>query len=157
MNHIVVAVCSCLALLGTAVGEPNENAEARYQQVIDYVKKSAAEVTTNALSGVKTLADWNAVRAQKHREFLYMLGLDPMPVRTALEATVTGTIHTPNYHIENVVFQSSPKLYVTGNLYIPHNATTPLPTILYVCGHSPHPLGAKYQYQDRAQWYAENG
>lgn len=113
MNHIVVAVCSCLALLGTAVGEPNENAEARYQQVIDYVKKSAAEVTTNALSGVKTLADWNAVRAQKHREFLYMLGLDPMPVRTALEATVTGTIHTPNYHIENVVFQSSPKLYVT--------------------------------------------
>ncbi|NCF91346.1 MAG: hypothetical protein GWQ05_10365 [Verrucomicrobiaceae bacterium] len=157
MNHIVVAGCSCLALLGTAVGEPNENAEARYQQVIDYVKKSAAEVTTNALSGVKPLADWNAVRAQKHREFLYMLGLDPMPVRTALEAKVTGTIHTPNYHIENVVFQSSPKLYVTGNLYIPHNATTPLPTILYVCGHSPHPLGAKYQYQDRAQWYAENG
>jgi hypothetical protein len=32
-----------------------------------------------------------------------------------------------------------------------------LPTILYVCGHSPHPLGAKWNYQDRAIWFAEHG
>ena len=33
----------------------------------------------------------------------------------------------------------------------------PLPTILYLCGHSPHPQGAKTQYQDRTQWFAAHG
>ena len=157
MKRIVVAGFSWLILLHTVTGGPIENAEARYQQVIDYLKKSAADVTTSALTEVETLADWKAVRAKKYRQFLYMLGLDPMPLRTPLEASVSKTIHTPKYRVENVVFQSSPKLYVTGNFYVPNDATTPLPTILYVCGHSPHPLGAKYQYQDRAQWFAENG
>ena len=139
------------------MGSPSENAEARYQQVIDYVKTSAADVTANALADVVTLADWTDIRAAKHQEFIYMLGFDPMPPRTPLEATTNGTLSTPNYRVDNIVFQSSPKLYVTGNFYVPNNATAPLPTILYVCGHSPHPLGAKYHYQDRAQWFAENG
>ncbi|MGH9855976.1 MAG: acetylxylan esterase, partial [Blastocatellia bacterium] len=50
-----------------------------------------------------------------------------------------------------------PGLYVTGNFYIPANASVPLPAILYVCGHNPHPLGAKFNYQDRAEWFASRG
>ena len=61
----------------------------------------------------------------------------------------------PEYRIEKIVFQSRPGLYVTGNFYLPKKAAPPLPTILYVCGHSPHPLGAKGAYQDRAFWFAE--
>src|SRR5207249_7311444 len=53
-------------------------------------------------------------------------------------------------------------LYVTGNIYLTkvHRGTqraAPLPAILYVCGHSPHPLGDKWSYQDRAAWFAEHG
>lgn len=140
-----------------AAGNPAENAEARQAQVVAYVTKSATEVTADALADADSLDAWQAMRAEKRRQYLYMLGLYPMPQRTPLEAEITGTLETPDYRVENIVFQSSPKLYVTGNFYVPRDASEPLPTILYVCGHSPHPLGAKYHYQDRAQWFAENG
>ena len=45
----------------------------------------------------------------------------------------------------------------SGNFYVPKGAPKALPTILYLCGHSPHPLGAKFQYQDRALWFASHG
>jgi cephalosporin-C deacetylase-like acetyl esterase len=61
------------------------------------------------------------------------------------------------YRIEKVVFESLPGLYVTGNFYLPQPADEPLPTVLYLCGHAPHPRGAKTQYQDRAAWFAANG
>lgn len=140
-----------------ATANPAENAVARQKQVVAYLKRSAAEVTSNALASVNSFESWTAIREEKRREYLYMLGLNPMPERTPIEAEVSGLIETPTYRVEKIVFQSSPKLYVTGNFYIPSDASTPLPTILYVCGHSPHPLGAKYHYQDRAQWFAENG
>lgn len=73
MKRIVVAGFSWLILLHTVTGGPIENAEARYQQVIDNLKKNAADVTTSALTEVETLADWKAVRAEKYRQFLYML------------------------------------------------------------------------------------
>jgi dienelactone hydrolase len=40
---------------------------------------------------------------------------------------------------------------------VPKGVTKPVPTILYLCGHSPHPLGAKFHYQDRAIWFASHG
>jgi dienelactone hydrolase len=56
-----------------------------------------------------------------------------------------------------------PGLYVTANLYVPGDASDDrttarqFPAILYVCGHSPHPAGAKWDYQDRAVWFADHG
>jgi len=139
------------------LANPGDNAITRQDQVVAYLKNKAAEVTANTFADVDSLDKWKAIRPQKRREYLYMLGLDPMPERTPLNAKVTGLTQTQDYRIEKVVFESSPKLYVTGNFYLPTEGTKPLPTILYVCGHSPHPLGAKYHYQDRAQWFVEHG
>jgi cephalosporin-C deacetylase-like acetyl esterase len=50
-----------------------------------------------------------------------------------------------------------PGLYVTGNLYLPKTVTGRLPTVLYVCGHSPSPHGAKFDYQHHGVWFARNG
>jgi cephalosporin-C deacetylase-like acetyl esterase len=86
-----------------------------------------------------------------------MLGLDPLPERTPLKAEIKGTLERAEYRVEKVVYQSLPGLYVTGNFYLPKKHAPPLPAILYVCGHSPHPLGAKWSYQDRAAWFAEHG
>jgi len=74
-----------------------------------------------------------------------------------VEGANHGRLERDAYRIEKLVFQSLPGLYVTGNFYVPKSATKPLPTILYLCGHSPHPLGAKFQYQDRAIWFASHG
>ena len=61
------------------------------------------------------------------------------------------------YHIEKNCLKVCQGLYVTGNFYVPKDAGHALPTVLYLCGHSPHPLGAKFPYQDRAIWFASHG
>src|SRR5207249_5874257 len=118
---------------------------------------AAAELSSKSLSDVRSLEDWKEKRPALRRDLLYMLGLDPLPERTALRAETKGVLDRPVYQIEKIVFQSSPGLYVTGNLYLPKKSAEKLPAILYVCGHAPHPLGAKFSYQDRGAWFAEHG
>ncbi|HXX95084.1 MAG TPA: acetylxylan esterase [Planctomycetota bacterium] len=129
----------------------------RRPPVVDHLKKVAAELTSGSLADVGTLEDWKQKRPGLRRQLLYMLGLDPLPERTPLEARTTGILDRAAYRIEKLVFQSRPGLYVTGNFYVPKKASGPLPTILYVCGHAPHPRGAKVLYQDRASWFADHG
>src|SRR5262249_61123391 len=86
------------------------------------------------LADVKTLADWQAKRPRLREQMLEMLGLWPMPERTDLKATVTGTADAGEFVIEKLHFQSRPGLYVTANFYRPKHVEKPLPTILYVCG-----------------------
>ncbi len=58
--------------------------------------------------------------------------------RDELNAKVLGKLERRDYIIEKVVFESRPKLYVTGNLYIPKHADFPAPAILRVHGHWRH-------------------
>ena len=66
-----------------------------------------------------------------------MLGLLPWPERTPLHVKITGRIERPEYIIEKIAFESMPKFYVTGNLYIPKNRKGAAPAVIYVCGHAP--------------------
>ena len=89
-----------------------------------------------------------------------MLGLDPLPEKTPLKATVTGTLDRGDVTIEKLHFQSKPGLYVTGNLYRPKAPAkdAKLPAILYVCGHSGRGRdGNKTAFQDHGLWFASNG
>ena len=131
---------------------------ARHQAVVAHLKKLAADVSARSLADVSTAADWQARREQVRRELLYTLGLDPLPQRTPLNVQITGTLRRPEFRVEKIVFQSLPRLYVTANFYLPEKAPAGrLPTILYVCGHSPDPLGAKVHYQDRAVSFVRRG
>jgi cephalosporin-C deacetylase-like acetyl esterase len=125
--------------------------------VLSYLKETAARISSQSLVGFQDLEAWKKQRPILKQHLLYMLGLDPLPKRTPLQARITGTVQRPKYRIEKIVFQSLPGLYVTGNFYVPQGASVSLPAILYVCGHSPHPLGAKQDYQDRAIWFASHG
>ncbi|MCI0718691.1 MAG: acetylxylan esterase [Acidobacteria bacterium] len=146
-----------LLLWSGAASLAQENASTRHQQFLDFLKKTAASISSQPLSGIESLENWKQRRPELRRQLLYMVGLEPMPKRTPLRAQIAGTLQRPNYRIEKIVFQSLPGLYVTANFYVPHQRPGPLPAILYVCGHSPHPKGAKQDYQDRAIWFASNG
>ena len=148
-------VVTLLACAGPVLAQ--QNAAARHQQFLEFLKKTAAAISAQSLSAFDNLERWKQQRPVMKRQMLYMLGLDPMPKRTTLHAQITGVLQRPKYRIEKVVFQSLPGLYVTANMYVPHQRAGPLPAILYVCGHSPHPKGAKSDYQDRAIWFASNG
>src|SRR3989454_12839212 len=146
----VVALCSYHALA-------QETPAQRHEMATNQLKRLAAEMSVRCLAEVHSVDDWKKQRPGLRRQLLEMLGLDPLPARTPLKAQITGRLDRPDYHIEKLVFQSMPGLYVTGNFYMPNHSAKSLPTILYLCGHSPHALGAKFQYQDRAIWFASHG
>lgn len=160
MKRFALMIAFALAIAPSMVSAQSA-AEKRHDLVIHSIKELAAQITDRALSDITSLDDWEKARPRIHKEFLYTMGLDLVTKRTPLNAQVTGAVNQPKFRMEKVVFQSMPGLYVTGNLYIPRGQgeeeNEKLATILYVCGHSPHPKGAKWNYQDRAIWFAEHG
>src|SRR5712672_1562732 len=134
-----------------------ETAAQRHEMATNHLKQVVGGISARCLSEIKTLEEWKKQRPELRRQLLEMLGLDPLPARTPLKAQITGRLERDAYRIEKIVFQSMPGLYVTGNFYLPKGSAGPQPTILYLCGHSPHPLGAKVEYQDRALWFASHG
>ena len=100
-----------------------------------YFKAEADRLAADSLKEVKTLADWKDHKDRYRREMHEMLGLDPVPPRTPLMATVTGKVQHEEFEVWKLHYQSIPKLYVTANLYVPKGLKKPAPTILYVCGH----------------------
>ncbi len=114
------------------------------------------------LATIRTGEDWQRLRPRYREELLDMLGLAPLPERTDLQATVTGTIDQPDFTVEKLHFQSLPGLYVTANLYVPKGLTGPAPAILYVCGHSRNvadgvSFGNKTGYHHHGVWFARHG
>lgn len=110
--------------------------------------------------GIRTADDWIARRDHLRSEYLYMLGLDPLPERTDLHATVTGTFEGDGFVVEKLHYQSVPGLYVIANLYRPTSITPGerLPAIFYPCGHSPMGRnGNKTAYQSHGIWFARHG
>lgn len=99
-------------------------------------------------------------RAQYLEEYYYMLGLWPWPERTPLNATITGRLEGDGYVVENLHYQSKPRLYVTANLYRPpiSDPGTKYPAVLYVCGHSGRGRdGNKTAFQSHGIWLARHG
>lgn len=58
------------------------------------------------------------------------------PLRNPLAPVVVATHKRSGYRVENVMFQSRPDFWVTGNLYIPDGAG-PFPAVISPCGHYP--------------------
>jgi cephalosporin-C deacetylase-like acetyl esterase len=128
----------------------------RYELFKKNLEQRGAAITRDQFKGIGNLEEWKRRRPEVRRQLLDMLGLDPMPSRTPLNARVTGGFERAGYRVENIVFESRPKLYVTGNLYLP-KASGKVPPIVYVTGHSPNPAGAKVEYQHHGIWFAKNG
>jgi cephalosporin-C deacetylase-like acetyl esterase len=70
---------------------------------------------------------------------LAMMG--PFPERTPLAPIVVNTHQRQGYRVENVMYQSRPDFWVTGNLYVP-DGPGPFPAVLSPCGH--YPLARMY-------------
>lgn len=127
-----------------------------------YFAAETAKLAGRPLDDIETKEDWAAKKPELRRQLFEMLGLDPLPEKTPLHATTTGTIDHAEFTVENVHFQSRPQLYVTGNLYVPKGLKKPAPAILYVCGHGNVrkdgvSYGSKAHYQHHGAWFARHG
>lgn len=95
-------------------------------------------------------------RGRRVREvFLESLGGLP-PRDTPLNARTVSIVARPGYHIEKIIFESQPRVYVTGLLYIPDRMELPAPAVLFVCGHALEAKGAP-EYQRVCHDLARNG
>ena len=89
------------------------------QMIAAYFRDETPACATRAWPNVESVDDWKTKRESYRQELLEMLGLDPLPERTDLKATVTGRVEHEQFTVEKLHFQSRPGLYVTGNLYLP--------------------------------------
>ncbi len=93
-------------------------------------------------------AQWDAVRERIHtaqdveernrfvrEKFREMLR--PFPDRNPLSPVVIATHQREGYRVENLMFQSRPNFWVTGNLYVPSEGRGPYPAVISPCGHYP--------------------
>jgi cephalosporin-C deacetylase-like acetyl esterase len=126
----------------------------------EYLRQETRKIETEFLGQIKSPEDWQRALPQFRQEYFDMLGLWPLPEKTPLPATITGTLDRGDYLVDMIHYQSRPGLYVTGNLYRPAKVTKAerLPAILYVCGHSQRGRnGNKTAYQSHGIWFARHG
>lgn len=86
------------------------------------------------VSGLKTQADWSA-RQRKVSSILQEI-VGPFPVKTPLNPVVTGTIERDGIKVEKLYFESVPGFYVTAALFLPTQAKSNLPAIIFCSGHA---------------------
>jgi len=145
-------VCPCAIVNAQQSHTPAQ----RYEMFQKNLAARAAAISAKQFDGIASLDDWKRRRPVVHRQFMEMLGLYPLPARTPLRARIKGVSKGDGFRVENIVFESKPGLYVTGNLYLPEAAGV-YPAIVYVSGHAPHPAGAKFGYQHHGKWFARHG
>ncbi|MFN0055589.1 MAG: alpha/beta hydrolase family protein [Planctomycetales bacterium] len=145
--------------LGQEYGPPDRDAPGD-PMVQESLAKIASRLHGTFADDLKSLADWESRRAAYREEYLYMLGLSPLPERNPLKPTITGTLTGDGFVVDNLHYQSRPGLYVTANLYRPDKvgADERLPAVLYVCGHSGRGRdGNKTAFQSHGMWFARHG
>lgn len=164
---IFLTAISCLSFSQAWDETPGKKGdEVRDRFIASQVKK----IQDKSFAGIRTQEDWLKGKEEMRRQYLEMLGLWPLPVKTPLKPQITGIVDAGDFLVEKVHFQSFPGLYVTGNLYRPKNQKGKIPAILYVCGHGnvvqqeivdgkkiQVSYGSKVHYQYHPVWFAQNG
>lgn len=109
---------------------------------------------------------WDAIRTEQdllriqneiRQKLLAMLGGLP-PTRTPLHPRVTGRIAMDGFHIEKLIFESLPGVYVTALVYVPDDSSggepAKHPAILVPAGHAEN---GKAHYQTLCQRLVQRG
>ena len=103
---------------------------------------------------IRTEQDLLRVQKEIRRKLLTMLGGLPS-TRSPLHPHVTGRIAMDGFHIEKLIFESLPGVYVTALLYVPDGGDrTKHPAVLVPAGHAEN---GKAHYQVLCQRLAQRG
>jgi hypothetical protein len=107
--------------------------------------------------GIRTEQDLRRVQNEIGQKLLTMLGGLPT-TRTPLHPRVTGHIAMGGFHIEKLIFESLPGVYVTALLYVPDNHNSgedkKHPAVLVPAGHAEN---GKAHYQALCQRLVQRG
>ncbi len=90
---------------------------------------------------IRTLEDWEERKIGLRDSLQKSIGR--LPEKTPLNAQIVGTIERKSFRVEKVIYESSPKFYVTACLFIPNDLQEPAPGIVYCAGHTPEAFRAE--------------
>jgi len=102
---------------------------------------------------IHTNADLIRIQKKLRANLLAMLGGLPNK-KTPLNPHITGRIQMSGFHIEKLMFESLPGIYVTALLYVPDGHAKKDPAVLVPSGHSPD---GKAYYQALCQRLVQRG
>ena len=167
-KHRLIGSRAFLVLLGLALPAlcaaqeygPTDREQPGDEMIQAWLRQETSRLEARFTEDLRSREDWERERPRYREEYLHMLGLAPLPEKTPLHATVTGTLAEDGYVVDLLHYQSRPKLYVTANLYRPAKIEPGqrLPAVLYVCGHSNQGRdGNKTAYQAHGIWLARHG
>jgi pimeloyl-ACP methyl ester carboxylesterase len=122
----------------------------KYQTEIAWRRDEQRRATWES---VGTEQDLLTLQEHMREELLSMLGGLPLE-KTPLNARVTGQIQMAGFHIEKVIFESIPRVYVTALVYVPDDGPRRHPGVLVPSGHS---ANGKVHYQNIGQRLALRG
>jgi len=116
-------------------GTPEENKAGT--MFLNYVKKILFEKINERnqkIEDFKTIEEWKSHIKFVEETFREIIG--QFPKKNQLNVKVTGALDRQEYRIEKIIYESLPKFYVTGNLYVPKGVNFPVPAVLNVLGHT---------------------
>ncbi len=103
---------------------------------------------------ITTPAQWEKYRDERLASLRRSLGDFPPPP-DKLNVQVTGIVEGDRFKIENLLYESRPGLWVTGNLYVPAKPTRSMPGILIA--HAHHRDKPERELQDMGMTWARAG
>jgi cephalosporin-C deacetylase-like acetyl esterase len=131
---LFLLACSAPSIL-RAQPAADAAAEARWAVIPNVNAMDGGGVTPNSTAIAKLIGDaaeylvrwqlpqdsatWREQRADRERAFRRVLGLDPLPERTSLDARIVRKHDMGDYTLENVILHSRPGFPITANLYRP--------------------------------------
>jgi hypothetical protein len=104
-------------------------------------------------AGIRSEADLMRLEQQLRDQLLKMLGGLPTQ-KTPLNPQITGRIQMKGFHIEKLIFESLPGLYVSALVYVPDSGDKRHPAVLVPSGHS---ANGKVYYQGLCQRLVQRG
>ena len=109
-----------------ALPGPQITAYLRYQTELAWQQDDARRT---AWQSIRTEQDLLRVQEQIRTKLLAMLGGLPT-LKTPLRSKITGRIPMDSFHIEKLIFESLPGVYVTALVYVPDDQKKSHPAVL---------------------------
>ena len=125
-NHSFAALAFCSTPMDDRIG--------RIIQFTEWLRNELVRLEA-PLPAPRSVAEVSERQQLLRSRVLNALGLDPLPPRTPLKASVKGRIDKADYVIEKIAYESRPNHVVPALLYLPKNITEPVPAIISAIGH----------------------
>jgi cephalosporin-C deacetylase-like acetyl esterase len=149
----VIVALSTMAAVAAAGAQNNQPAPNKELEALQAHFQAASERRHDQLfKNISTVAEWERERDRLRTALSRMLWNDMPWPEGPPRATVTHRQEYERYTTENLVLETAPGVYLTGNLYLPRSGEKPYPAVLYQCGHA-----SKSVYRRHGAWLATHG